>query len=116
VTVRHASLADVRGNPDLVAGARTLVIAPEQPAVAPRALTGTCSLTTGFTSLGAGAFSVSPPTCSSGVMVSAGFLSFSASNDTFLVGSFPLGSLNNWSLDLRASTATTVELFGLCCL
>lgn len=116
VAVVRATADDAIAHPEQFMGRRVLIVPPDvsAPVVSPRALAGTCSLTTAFASVSAGFFGLNPPACGSGVMVSAGFLPFSS--DASLVGIFPAGFPTDWSIQFRLPTATSVEVFGVCCL
>lgn len=115
VSVLHATADDVRDNPAMLAGRRTVVIPPETsaPVVSPRALAGTCSVSNTLLSLPAGNWGLNCPSCSSGVMVSCGYLPFS--NDSFLNAMFPSNPPTGWTIQLRLPSAASVQLFGLCC-
>jgi hypothetical protein len=110
-----AEVDEARANPDVFASRRTMVVPPElsAPVAAPRALAGTCSVGTTLVSLSAGNWGLNCPSCSSGVMVSCGFLPFST--DASLTAMFPSSPPTGWSIDLHLGSATSVELFGLCC-
>lgn len=115
VSVLHATAEEARANPTQFSGRRTLTIPPELPAsaVSPQALVGTCSINSFFQSFSAGSWGVNVPACSSGVMVSSGFLPFTSSFT--LQALIPSFALNDWSIDFTLGTSATVEVFGICC-
>lgn len=131
LAVLHATPDEARANPAQFTGPHKIVARrgvhnpppdPPDPGPDPTPAPATCSASTTTQVLGAGAWSISPPACASGLtMVSAGILPFANAPTYTFEGMFPSSAVspdnpqNDWSLMFSLTATATIEVAGLCC-